>query len=71
MKLKTQTKKMIAERLADRIATGKRKFVTVDRELLYDVGTIFEKKYEGEFTWFGLGNAICIRTNKKPLKLRA
>ena len=62
-----QSKKQRAEKLADRIATGKRKFVTVDRELLFDVGTIFEKKYHGEFTWFGLGNAICMRTTSKPL----
>lgn len=67
---KKKTKKIIAEKLADKIATGKRKFVTIDRELLHDVGTIFEKKYDGEFTWFGLGKAICIRTSKKPLKLK-
>lgn len=63
--------KIAAEKLADKIATGRRKFVTVDRELLLDVGKIFKKKYEGEFSWFGLGNAICIRTSKGALKLRA
>jgi len=63
--------KQKAEKLADKIATGKRQFVTVDRDMLLKVGKIFEKKYNGEFAWFGLGNAICIRKSKAPFTLKS
>ena len=68
--VKKQQRKALIEKLADKIATGRRKFVTVDRELLAEVGKAFTKKYKGTFTWFGLGSALCIRKSTKPLELK-
>lgn len=59
---------LIAEKFADRIATGKRRLISVPRYLLDEVGEVFVKKYDGSFTWFGLGKAICQRDQSAPLK---
>lgn len=68
----TEKKLTKAEKLAIKIATGKRRTgVCVPREILHEVGTFIEKNYIGTVTWFAFGStAHVLRDKKKPMPLR-
>lgn len=59
-----------AEKLADKIAIGKRKIIYVQKDEIEEVGKIFEKKYKGTFTYLCFEKVSCIRDKSEPLELR-
>jgi hypothetical protein len=62
---------MDIEKTIEAIATGKRKRVTANRDLLPEIIEKMEVKYNGTCTWFGFGQTVHItRDKKEPMELK-
>ena len=67
----TEKKLTKAEKLAIKIATSKKRGISVPKEILHEIGTFIEKNYIGTVTWFAFGSTAHVyRDKKQPMPLR-